>query len=116
MRSTCVNVLQDVLEEWLMIHELDYDYEFYSRHKWCEWLNNQHDLLEDAELVLLIQNQLQDFLHTEDVWEELEDLAKGVGYQLLEGHRWGCWLGFFPVDDWRPIPQGNYEDILKDER
>jgi hypothetical protein len=111
-----IDVLKEVFEEWMKTHDLDYDYGFYSDYEWRE---RGETLLEDAELILIFENQLTSILNYTGPWEieeELQELAGGFGYYFDHGNTWN--IGFYPLDEWAPLPDsaGPYTELLKDSR
>jgi hypothetical protein len=111
-----IEILREVFEEWLRIHNLNYSYWIYSRD---EWLDRGVTLLTGAELIIAFENQLVDILNWTGPWEieeELQDLANGFGYYFEMGNHWN--IGFYPLEDWAPLPPANasYSELLKDQR
>lgn len=111
-----IEVLREVFEEWLRIHDMDYDYQVYTQD---EWRAHGETVIADAELVIAFENQLVSLMHymgSWDVEDELQDLAAGFGYYFEFGHHWN--IGFYPLDDWPELPPQNasYSDVLKDHR
>lgn len=116
-----IEILREVFEEWLRVHDLDYDYSVYTRD---EWLARGETIFGSdpttcAELVIAFDNQLVDILNYTGQWEvedELQDLASGFGYYFELGHHWN--IGFYPLDEWPALPPANasYSDLLKDQR
>lgn len=111
-----IEVLREVFEEWLRIHDLDYDYQIYT----CdEWKARGENVITGAELIIAFENQLIDILNWSGPWEveeELQELASGFGYYFEMGHHWN--IGFYPLDDWVPLPpeSASYSEKLKDQR
>jgi hypothetical protein len=111
-----IEVLREVFEEWLRIHNLDYDYGIYTHD---EWKAQGETVLTEAELVITFENQLMHILNWTGPWEveeELQELANGFGYYFEMGNYWN--IGFYPLDDWPPLPPSNasYADLLNDPR
>ncbi|MCW5981249.1 MAG: hypothetical protein KIT09_24410 [Bryobacteraceae bacterium] len=109
-------VLREVFEEWLCIHEIDYDYRFYTPDEW-EQHEGPENLLKGAELVLTFENDLFLWMnYGTSVPDELQDLAEGFGYYFELGHAWN--MGFYPIEDWPalPSPTVSYSERLKDPR
>jgi hypothetical protein len=111
-----IEILSEVFEEWLQIHDLDYDYWLYTQD---EWLGRGEQILQGAELVIAFDNQLVSILNYTGPWaieEELQDLAGGFGYYFEMGHHWN--IGFYPLEDWPPLPprDSSYSELLKDIR
>jgi len=111
-----IEILSDVFEEWLRIHDLDYDYWIYTQD---EWIDRGEETLKGAELIIAFENQLVSILNFTGPWEfedELQDLAGGFGYYFEMGHHWN--IGFYPLDAWPPLPPSDaaYADLLKDTR
>jgi 5-methylcytosine-specific restriction endonuclease McrA len=116
MKKEQINNLKEAFEEWLQIHDLDYDFTFYTGD---EWRAKGEGFLEKAEAVLLFENQLVDILNYTGPWnieEELQDLAGGFGYYFELGHTWN--LGFYPLDNIEPFPpqSTSYSEQLRHAR
>jgi hypothetical protein len=97
-----IDILREVFEEWLQIHDLDYDFWIYSGE---EWRARGETVLTKAEAVLAFENQLLNILNytgPPEVEEELQELAGGFGYYFEIGHHWN--IGFYPVADTEPLP------------
>jgi hypothetical protein len=111
-----LDVLREVFEEWLRIHEINYDFRFYTPAEWAAKEGPDH-LLQGAELMLAFDNSLVTWLnYGTGIDDELQDLAAGFGYYYELGHAWN--LGFYPTDDWQPLPPPSapYSQKLKDPR
>lgn len=111
-----LDVLREVFEEWLRIHEINYDFWFYTPAEWAAKEGPDH-LLQGAELILAFENSLVSWLnYGTGIDDELQDLAAGFGYYFELGHAWN--LGFYPTDDWQPLPPPSapYSQKLKDPR
>jgi hypothetical protein len=114
-----IEVLREVFEEWLRIHNLDYGYSIHTRD---QWRARGETVITDAELVIAFENQLVDILNWSGPWEieeELQELAGGFGYYFEMGHHWN--IGFYPLDEveeWPPLPPRNapYTELLQDQR
>jgi hypothetical protein len=131
-----IDILREVFIEWLRMHELDYDFWIYTQDEWAK-KEGQENYLKGAELIIAFENQLYEHFNypvdrgeiaglgipagqshplSYDVEGELQDLAAGFGYWFEFGHHWN--IGFYPVEDWPPLPPDNapYREILKDSR
>ena len=111
-----IEVLREVFEEWLRVHDLDYNYWVYTQ---AEWRARGETVITGAELVIAFENQLVSILSYSGPWEvedELQDLAAGFGYYFEFGHHWN--IGFYPLDEWPALPPANasYSDLLRDPR
>ncbi len=111
-----IEVLREVFEEWLRVHDLDYDYWIFTRD---EWRHRGETVITCAELIIAFENQLVNILNWTGPWaieEELQELAGGFGYYFEMGHHWN--IGFYPLEDWPPLPpaKATYADLLKDQR
>lgn len=110
-----IETLIETFREWLIINEWEMDVGFYSAQ---EWIKRGEDVLEGAEVVLTIDNGLASTLYngSPDLEEELQLLAEGFGYYFEFGHIWN--IGFYPIEDFEPLPPPNstYSDKLKDKR
>lgn len=116
-----IEILREVFEEWLRVHDLDYDYWVYTRD---EWLARGEAVFGSTvatcpELVIAFENQLVDILNYTGRWDiedELQDLAGGFGYYFEFGHHWN--IGFYPLEEWPPLPPANapYSKLLEDRR
>jgi hypothetical protein len=111
-----INILKEVFEEWLQIHDLDYDFWIYTRD---EWRARGEELLQKAELVIAFENQLVSILNYTGPWDiedELQDLAHGFGYYFEIGHTWN--IGFYPLDKVEALPPRStpYLQLLQDSR
>ncbi len=114
---TQIDVMREVFVEWLQMHDLDSDFWIYTQKEWSK-REGEANLLKGAELIVAFENQLVDILEFGpfDVEEELQELAAGFGYWFERGHRWN--IGFYPLDEWLPLPSKNawYSEKLKDSR
>jgi hypothetical protein len=111
-----LDVLREVFEEWLRIHEINYDFRFYTPEEWVIKEGPDH-LLQGAELMLAFDNALVDWLNLgTNVPDELQDLAEGFGYYYELGHAWN--MGFYPIEKWQPLPPASapYGEKLNDPR
>ena len=111
-----IEILKEVFEEWLRIHGLDYDYWIYTPE---EWKVRGEKYLNDAGLVIILENQLFnifEFLSNGEIEDELQDLAGGFGYYLEKAYH--CMIGFYPLDEVAPLPPANasYAELLNDPR
>lgn len=109
-------VLREVFEEWLCIHEIDYDYHFYTPEEWAQKEGSDR-LLQGADLVLTFENDLYTWMnYGTSVPDELQDLAEGFGYYYELGHAWS--MGFYLIDNWPPLAPAAapYSEKLKDVR
>jgi hypothetical protein len=80
MKRQQIDILKETFEEWLQIHDLDYDFWFYTGD---QWRARDEQVLQKAEAVFAFENQLMDILNWTGPWsieEELQDLAGGFGY------------------------------------
>jgi hypothetical protein len=103
--------LKEVLEEWLQIHDLDYDFWIYTG---AEWQARGEKILQKAEAVLAFENQLVSILNYTgplDIEAELQNLADGFGYYFEMGNHWN--LEFYPLDQMPslPPPTTNYSQF-----
>src|SRR5262249_7053067 len=97
MKKEQIDMLKEAFEEWLQIHELDYDFWIYTGD---EWRARRERVLQEAEAVLAFENQLVSILNYTGPWDiedELQDLAGGFGYYIEMGHHWN--MGFYPLDN-----------------
>jgi hypothetical protein len=111
-----LDVLREVFEEWFRIHEINYDFRFYTPEEWAVKEGPSH-LLQGAELILVFENDLYTWMnYGTDVPDELQELAEGFGYYYEQGHAWN--MGFYPTEDWQPLPASSatYAEKLKDSR
>lgn len=111
-----LDVMREVFEEWLRINGINYDFWFYTPEEWAAKEGPDH-LLQGAELILAFDNSLVTWLnYGTGVNDELQELAEGFGYYYELGHHWN--MGFYPVDDWQPLPSPSapYREKLKDPR
>ena len=111
-----IDVLREVFEEWLRVHNFDHGYWIYSQD---EWLARGEKVITDAELVIVLENQLGDIIRFTGPWEiedELQDLASGFGYYFEFGDYWN--IGFYPRSDWSRLPpeDASYSEKLADQR
>jgi hypothetical protein len=76
-----IDILKEVFEEWLQIHDLDYEFWIYTGDEWRE---RGETILEGARAVIAFENQLVNLLNFSIapwyVEDELQDLAGGFGY------------------------------------
>ena len=109
-----INVLQEVLKEWLQLHELDHDFWLYSQEQWSE-REGEDSLLKGAELIFAFDNALVSGVCGE-AGDELQELAEGFGYYFELGHHWS--LEFYPLEVWPSLPSANatYSELLRDSR
>lgn len=113
-----IDILREAFEEWLEANELDYDYWIYNRPEW-EAKEGENNVLKSAELVIAFENDLVRIFHFDamtEIEDELQDLAEGFGYFFEHGNVWN--LGFYPIDDWQPLPPetASYAAKLQDPR
>jgi hypothetical protein len=113
MKKEQIVILKEVFEEWLQIHELDYDFWIYSGD---EWKARGEAVLRGAEAVLAFENPLLTILNFTGPWnieDELQNLAGGFGYYFEMGNHWN--LGFYPVEPALVLPSsaGNYAQLLQ---
>ena len=111
-----LDVLREVFEEWLRIHEINYDFRFYTPEEWAAKEGSDH-LLQGAELMLAFDNALVGWLSLgTSVPDELMELAEGFGYFYELGHAWN--MGFYALENSPPLPapSASYSDKLKDSR
>jgi hypothetical protein len=111
-----IEVLREVFEEWLRIHEVNYDVWFYTPAEW-EVKEGPDHLLKRAELMIAFDNRLTTWMNFgTSVPDELQELAEGFGYYYELGHHWN--MGFYPIDDWPALPSGSatYTEKLEDPR
>lgn len=113
MKKEQIAILKEAFEEWLQIHELDYDFWIYSGD---EWRARGEQVLQKAEAVLAFENQLVSILNYTGPWDiedELEDLAGGFGYYFEMGHHWN--IGFYPLDEVEALPSHSapYDQLLR---
>jgi hypothetical protein len=113
-----IDVLREVLVEWLVMYELDDDCSFYTRDEWREW-NRGSDRASDADLVLVHNDDLAELLHLTgpcELQEEFEAIAQGCGYHLefLDSYS----MGFYADEDSPPLPaiDASEEERLQDGR
>jgi hypothetical protein len=116
MKKEQIDILKEVFEEWLQIHDFDYDFWIYTGE---EWRARGETILRNAELVIAFENQLLEILNFTGPWDiedELQDLAHGFGYYFEKGHIWN--IGFYPLDKFEPLPLPStpYSQLLKDSR
>jgi 5-methylcytosine-specific restriction endonuclease McrA len=112
MKKEQIDILVETFEEWLQIHDLDYDFWIFTRD---EWRARGEEVLQKAEVVLAFENQLLSILNYTGPWEiedELQDLAHGFGYYFEMGHHWN--LGFYPLDRVEALPSHSvpYSQLL----
>lgn len=113
-----IDILKETFEEWLQANGLDYDYWIYTRPEW-EGKKGKDNILKGAELIITFDNDLVRIFHFDampEIEDELQDLAEGFGYYFEHGNVWN--LGFYPIDDWQPLPPENspYPTKLQDHR
>jgi hypothetical protein len=111
-----LEVMREVLEEWMRIYEIDNDFWFYTPTEWTVKEGPDH-LLQGAELMLAFENSLVSWLnYGTGIEDELQELIEGFGYYYELGHHWN--MGFYPLDDWKPLPPPSmpYREKLKDPR
>jgi hypothetical protein len=94
-----IEELKEAVEAWLVDRELDRDTVFDSRE---EWKARNERYLADAELVLVFEGGLYSVMngHHQDsieLYDEFEQLVRGLGYFFELGHAWS--MGFYP----RPV-------------
>lgn len=93
-------VLRDVFEEWLRIHEINYDFRFYTPEEWVVKEGPEH-FFRGAELMLAFDNALVDWLNLgTSVPDELQDLAVRFGYYDELGH--ARKMGFYAIENSEP--------------
>jgi hypothetical protein len=108
-----INILQEVFQEWLQIHDIDYDFWIYSGN---EWRARGESVLKKAHAVIAFENDLVNILNYSASWkveDELQDLAAGFGYYFEIGKHWN--IGFYPLD---PLPEllaasTSYAELLR---
>jgi hypothetical protein len=113
MKKEQIDILKEVFEEWLQIHDLDYDFWIYPGEAWQA---RGEKVLQKAEAVLAFENQLVSILNYTGPWDiedELQNLAGGFGYYFEMGNHWN--LGFYPLDPMPnfPAPTTNYSQLLQ---
>ncbi len=111
-----IDILKEAFEEWLQIHDLDYDFWIYSGDKWRA---RREQVLQKAEAVIAFENQLVIILNYTGPWDiedELQDLAHGFGYYFEMGHHWN--IGFYPLDKTEALPSRAtpYSELLRHSR
>ncbi|HEX5399749.1 MAG TPA: hypothetical protein VFY06_11960 [Verrucomicrobiae bacterium] len=116
MKQEQIEILREVFEEWLLIHDLDYDFWIYTGE---EWRARGEKVLQNAEAVLAFENQhvsLFDHNRNWDVDDELQDLSGGFGYSCEMGHPWS--MGFFPLAGLEalPSPSAPYLQLMQHSR
>ena len=115
---TQIDILKETFEEWLQANELDYDYWIYTRQEW-EAKEGKDNILKGAEFIVAFDNELVPIFHYDampEIEDELQNLAEGFGNYFEHGNVWN--LGFYPIDDWPPLPSENssYQTKLQDLR
>ncbi|HEY1661693.1 MAG TPA: hypothetical protein VGI03_04680 [Verrucomicrobiae bacterium] len=113
MKKEQIDILKEAFEEWLQIHDLDYDFWIYTGD---EWRARGEQVLQSAEAVLAFENQLVSILNFTGPWDiedELQDLAGGFGYYFELGHHWN--IGFYPIAEFAtlPSPSASYSQLLQ---
>ena len=111
-----LSVMREVLEEWMRIYQIDFDFWFYTPHEWTIKEGSDH-LLQGADLVLAFENSLVAWLNEgTSIDDELQELVEGFGYYYELGNHWN--MGFYPLDDWKPLPlpSASYSEKLRDPR
>ncbi|MBW2741667.1 MAG: hypothetical protein JRE64_23120 [Deltaproteobacteria bacterium] len=116
--KTQIGILRETFEEWLQVNELDYDYWIYTKSEW-EAKEGKDSVLKGAELVIAFDNDLINIFHfgvIPEIEDELQDLAESFGYFFEHGNIWN--LGFYPVENWQPLPPETapYSVKLRDHR
>jgi hypothetical protein len=116
MKKEQIDILKEAFEEWLQIHDLDYDFWIYSGE---EWRARGEELLQKAKAVIAFENQLVSILNYTGPWDiedELQDLARGFGYYFETGHHWN--IGFYPLNKVATLPPHStpYPQLLRDSR
>lgn len=116
MKKEQINILKEAFEEWLQIHDLDYDFWIYTGD---EWRARGEEVLQKAEAVLAFENQLVSILNYTGPWkieDELQELAGGFGYYFEMGHHWN--IGFYPLDKVEVLPSHSapYSELLRHSR
>lgn len=102
MKKEQIDILKEVFQEWLQIHDLDYDFWIYTGD---EWRARGEEVLQKAEAVIAFENQLVSILNYTGPWnveDELQDLANGFGYYFEIGHHWN--IGFYPLAELEAWP------------
>ncbi len=102
MKKAQIDILKEAFEEWLQIHDLDYDFWIYTGD---EWRARGEKVLQGAEAVIAFENQLVSILNYTGPWDvedELQDLAGGFGYYFEMGHHWN--IGFYPAAELGALP------------
>ena len=97
MKKEQIDILRETFEEWLQIEGFDYDFSFYSP---SDWKARGEEILCDAELIFVFENQLLFILNytgPTEIEDELRDLARGFGYYFEIGDVWN--IGFYPLED-----------------
>jgi hypothetical protein len=107
-----IDILKEAFEEWLQIHDLDYDFWIYSGD---DWRARGEGVLQKAEAVLAFENQLVSILNYTGPWkieDELQDLAGEFGYYFEMGYHWN--IGFYPLDNVEALPSHSapYSQLL----
>lgn len=116
MKREQLDILREAFEEWLQIHDLDYDFHIYTGDAWRA---RGEKVLQGAEAILTFENQLVSILNYTGPWnieDELQDLSAGFGYRFEMGHHWN--LGFYRLDEVRQMPSlgTSYSLLLRDPR
>ena len=92
-----IEKLRRRVHEWLIARELGCDTAFYTRE---EWEARKEPYLAQSELVLVFEGELYRVIndgHPENVqlYEELQQLVRRLGYFFELGHAWN--MGFYPL-------------------
>jgi hypothetical protein len=111
-----IDILKEAFEEWLQIHDLDFDFWIYTGD---EWRARGESVLRQAEAVIAFDNQVVAILNFTGPWnieEELRELANGFGYYFELGNVWN--IGFYPLEGFEtpPPPSTPYPQLLQDAR
>lgn len=102
MKQDQIEILREVFEEWLLSHNLDYEFWIYTGD---EWRARGEKVLPGADVVLAFENQLVNLLERAGTWDiedELQDLAGGFGYNYEMGQPWN--IGFYPLAGIEALP------------
>ena len=92
-----IEKLRRAIHEWLIDRELARDTAFYTREQWDA---REEPYLAQSELVLVFEGGFYRVIndrHPENVtlYEEFQELVRGLGYFFEFGHAWN--MGFYPL-------------------